>query len=88
MKQEQFNKQTITLAHVLAVFAADVDIFLLQNEEQTGDNDKESFTHEEIRAQLHKTCEKMGETLDKLNFDINKPLDDLIINPLGFVTLN
>ena len=89
MKNQEWDNQTITLSYIMAIFAADVDLFLLQNKEQTGDNDKESFTHEEIRDQLHKTCEKLGTVLLSMNLDIDKPLDDLIMgDPVNQIALN
>ncbi len=46
-----------TLREFLALFCADIDIFLLQDESQENDLDK-LYTKEEIREQLHKTMDK------------------------------
>jgi hypothetical protein len=51
------EKDDITLRELLAIFVADIDIFLLQDESQTKDNDK-IYTKEEIREQLHRTMDK------------------------------
>ena len=67
------NKE-LDLRSLIAVTMADVDIFLLQNEEQTGDNDKESFTREEIRNQLRTTMQKSCKALTKAGYNIEKPL--------------
>lgn len=59
---------------LVSMTVADVDIFLLQNEEQTADNDKESFSREEIREQLSKTVRNLVIGLEKAGFDTDKPL--------------
>jgi hypothetical protein len=46
-----------TLREFLALFCADIDIFLLQDESQQNDLDK-LYSKDEIREQLHKTMEK------------------------------
>lgn len=53
------NDDITTLKHIVARVLADVDIFLLQDESQTKDNDKEYFHRNEIREQLMKTARKM-----------------------------
>ena len=58
----------------MAITMADVDIFLLQNEEQTGDNDKESFTREEVRNQLRSTMVRMCDVLIAAGYNIEQPL--------------
>lgn len=47
-----------SLKYMLAITMADVDIFLLQNEEQTEDLDK-LYTKEEIRIQLKSSLNKI-----------------------------
>lgn len=69
MKNEQLN-----LKNLIATTVADVDIFLLQNEEQTGDNDKESFTREDIREQLDKTMSRVCDVLMAAGYSIEQPL--------------
>jgi hypothetical protein len=46
-----------SLKSFLALFCADIDIFLLQDEAQENDLDK-MYSKEEIREQLHKTMKK------------------------------
>ena len=52
------NRET-TLKDLLALFCADVDIFLLRDESQENDLDK-MYSKEEIREQLHKTIRKFA----------------------------
>ena len=52
----QFADQT-TLREFMALFCADIDIFLLQDKEQQKDNDK-LYKSEEIRGQLFKSLDK------------------------------
>ena len=47
-----------TLREFLAVVMADIDIFLLKEENQETDKDK-LYTKEEIRSQLHATMQKV-----------------------------
>lgn len=65
----------VTLKLLLCVVMADIDIFLLQNKEQTADNDKEVFTRGEIRKQLTDTLHKTLEILETNGCDINKPME-------------
>jgi hypothetical protein len=51
------NHNETTLKELLALFCADIDIFLLQDEAQENDLDK-MYSKEEIREQLHKTMKK------------------------------
>jgi hypothetical protein len=51
------NQSETTLRELLALFCADIDIFLLQDEAQENDLDK-MYSKEEIREQLHKTMKK------------------------------
>lgn len=51
------NQKETTLRELLALFCADIDIFLLQDEAQKNDLDK-VYSKEEIREQLHKTMHK------------------------------
>jgi hypothetical protein len=64
----------LNLESLLAFMLSDIDINLLQNEEQTGDNDKEYYTKEEIREQLSSTGGKFIAVLKDLGYDIKKPL--------------
>lgn len=82
MKNEALNLGTL-----IAVTVADIDTYLLQNEEHTADNDKESFTREEIRDQLHSTMSRVCDLLLEKGYDIEKPLlrDDILYNILDNV---
>ena len=51
------NQSEATLREFLALFCADIDIFLLQDEAQENDLDK-MYSKEEIREQLYKTIKK------------------------------
>lgn len=51
------NHNETTLRELLALFCADIDIFLLQDEAQENDLDK-MYSKEEIREQLHKSMRK------------------------------
>ncbi|UZR99559.1 hypothetical protein [Chondrinema litorale] len=68
------ESKLFNLKMLVSMTVADVDIFLLQNEEQTADNDKESFSREEIREQLSKTVSNLVLGLEKAGFDTDKPL--------------
>lgn len=67
------QNKLVSIANLIAITLADVDIFLLQDESQTKDLDK-VYTTEEIRNQLHKTNIKLVETLINLGYDVDKSL--------------
>jgi hypothetical protein len=60
---------------LLSFFAADIDIFLLQNEDQKSDKEKDDYTKEEIRNQLKNSIEKFSKQLPRLGFDMDKELE-------------
>jgi hypothetical protein len=64
----------LNIKTLIGLTVADIDIFLLQNEAQTEDLEKDSFTKAEIREQLHKTVANIFKALDKGCIDIEKPL--------------
>lgn len=64
----------LNLEYLIGFILSDIDINLLQNEEQTGDNKKENFTKEDIREQLSSTGGKFIAVLKDLNYDMSKPL--------------
>jgi len=68
-------KDALNLKWVIAFVCSDVDIKLLQNKEQTADNDKETFTRKEIRQQLIKSGQGLATVLREVGFDLNKPLE-------------
>lgn len=64
---ETFDNGTpATIKSLLAAFAADIDIFLLRENDQKTDKEK-TYTKEEIREQLVKTLEKFADL--PLNYD-------------------
>ncbi len=68
------NDHLLDLESLLAFMLMDIDIFLLQNKDQTGDNDKKHYTKEEIRKQLSSTGGKFIAVLKDLGYDMKKPL--------------
>lgn len=78
-KIKRENKEKLNLKNLIAMTLADIDIFLLQNEEQTADNDKEHFTREEIRDQLKRSGAKMLNTLTRVQIDIEEPLKPKVL---------
>jgi hypothetical protein len=64
----------LNLEYLIGFILSDIDINLLQNEDQTGDNEKENFTKEDIREQLSSTGGKFIAVLKDLNYDMSKPL--------------
>lgn len=64
----------LTLSSLVAIVVADIEIFLLLSEDQKTDNDKETFTREEIREQLSKTSLKVYAVLKKCDFDTINPI--------------
>jgi hypothetical protein len=67
------ENSSLTFKQALGLFCADVDIFLLCEEDQTTTKN-EVYTAEQIREQLHKSCKKFARVLNKLNYDIDSPL--------------
>lgn len=67
------DNEEATLKYMFAVTMADVDIFLLQNEEQTEDLDK-LYTKEEIRVQLRKSLKKTLDLLQNNMVNIDLPI--------------
>ena len=70
----------LNLEYLIAFILSDIDKNLLQNEEQTGDNDQEHYSKEEIRKQLSSTGGKFIAVLKDLNYDMSKPLLHEITN--------
>lgn len=73
--KESFNpqKENISIRTLLVMTMADIDIFLLQNEEQTADKIG-VYTKEQIREQLENTAAKMCTTLEDLGCNIDEEL--------------
>jgi hypothetical protein len=73
--------ELLSLKNLIAITMADIDIFLLQNEEQTADLDQ-MYDKYQIRKQLHKSAQKIIDVLSDYGYNIDKPLyaDKLIFN--------
>jgi hypothetical protein len=67
-------KSTLSINELLVLFASDVDIFLLQNKEQTADLEKDCFNKAEIRERLKQSLIKITAALDSLDYDIYRPI--------------
>ena len=67
--------KNLNMKYLIAFLLADIDIFLLQSKAQSGDNEKEFFTREEIREQLKKSGKKMCEVLSRSGIDIEKTIN-------------
>jgi hypothetical protein len=63
----------LSLATLIALLGADIEIFLLKEEDQETDIDK-LYTPEEIREQLFASEAKVLDVLTKLGFDVHKLL--------------
>jgi len=66
-------ERNMSLEDVLALLCADVDIFLLKEDDQKTDKDK-VYTASEIRNQLKKSSEKLLGILLKYGIDVDRPL--------------
>lgn len=66
------EKGESSLKDFFALTMADIDIFLLQNEEQTEDLDK-VYTKEEIRSQLKNSLTKILNIFEDQMVNINLP---------------
>ena len=78
-KISRIEKSELSIKTVLAMTIADVDIFLLQNEEQTEDLNK-TFSVEEIRNQLSNTLKKVVKVLEESGIDVDKSIKSKNIN--------
>ena len=80
---QSFNpeKENISIKTLLVMTMADIDIFLLQNEEQTADK-VGVYTKDQIREQLENTAAKMCTTLEKLGCNIDEELKFTEFNKL------
>ncbi len=78
-KISRIEKSELSIKTLLAMTIADVDIFLLQNEEQTEDLNK-TFSVEEIRNQLSNTLKKVVKVLEESGIDVDKSIKSKNIN--------
>ena len=63
----------LSLKRLIVLLCADIDIFLLQEEDQKTDNDK-TYTKEEIRSQLVQSSNKIVSMLRAFGVDIDEPI--------------
>lgn len=75
----RIEKSELSIKTLLAMTMADVDIFLLKNEEQTQDLNK-TFSVEEIRNQLSNTLKKVVNVLEKSGIDVDESIKTKNIN--------
>lgn len=68
------NSDIYTVKYLLAMFAADIDIFLLKEECQQKDKVKDCFTKAEIRNQLKKSLQKHADVFKNVGIGINAPV--------------
>jgi hypothetical protein len=72
---EEEKEQLLTAKVLIAFVLADIEVFLLQNEEQTDYSNKRNFTREEIINQLESTGSKIIETFIEMGLRLDKPLE-------------
>lgn len=65
----------MTIKEVLGMLCADIDIFLLCEEDQTTTKD-EVYTPEQIRTQLKESMHKMANALGMVGIDIDKEIKE------------
>jgi hypothetical protein len=68
------SQKPLSLKSLVAIIMADIDIFLLKEEDQETDRVNKLFTVNEIREHLTKTMAKSCDVLKKAGFNIDKPL--------------
>jgi len=66
--------EELTIEWLLAFFCSDVDIFLLKDNTQEKDNEKEYYHKEEIRSQLKSSMSKIIDVLKGNNIPTSIPL--------------
>ena len=72
---EEEKEQLLTAKLLIAFVLADIEVFLLQNEEQTDYSNKRNFTREEIINQLESTGSKLIRTFIEMGLRLDKPLE-------------
>lgn len=70
---ESVYEEPITVRKVLVMACADVDIFLLCEEDQTTTKDA-VYTADQVREQLKKTMSKMYNALGTFGVNVDAPL--------------
>jgi hypothetical protein len=72
---EKEKEELLTAKLLIAFVLADIEVFLLQNEEQTDYSNKRNFTREEIINQLESTGSKLIRTFIEMGLRLDKPLE-------------
>ena len=72
---EKEKEELLTAKLLIAFVLADIEVFLLQNEEQTDYSNKRNFTREEIINQLESTGSKLIRTFIQMGLRLDKPLE-------------
>lgn len=72
---EKEKEELLTAKLLIAFVLADIEVFLLQNEEQTDYSNKRNFTREEIINQLESTGSKLIRTFIEMGLLLDKPLE-------------
>ena len=72
-------EEFVTIKYLLALLVADIDIFLLREEDQETDKNK-TFTVQEIRMQLHESINKIRKVCKENDLDIDVIIKSKKIN--------
>lgn len=67
------EKDSLTISSLIAIIMADIEIFLLMEEDQETLK-KKKYTADEVKQQLFETAFKFGEILDGVGIDVDLPL--------------
>lgn len=73
MENEKIKNSEVNLKILLSMTMADIDIFLIKNEDQIEDKNK-LFSKEEIRSQLAKTLKKVISVLQQNGVNVDEPI--------------
>lgn len=84
MKMKKKTNSNLTIKSLLAMTMADIDIFLLQEEDQKTDKKKDSFTKQEIRDQLEETMKKVCRVLQSHGCNIDEEIKFSDWNKINF----
>ena len=72
---EKEKEELLTAELLIAFVLADIEVFLLQNKEQTDYSNKRNFTRQEIINQLESTGSKLIRTFIEMGLRLDKPLE-------------
>lgn len=73
----------VTLANIISLLAADIDIFLLKEEDQETDKNI-TFSIDDIRNQLEISSSNVIKALSDLGYNVNEPIKPTFIPNLKF----